>query len=124
MIGKEKVNKIRVKVKESIEAIDDSMIASLKPLPLNEINTDEATEEVPETQESNRESNAFRINNQESIVSFLDKKHGSDKVLKNSEANMTEAYLNEDSIKFDNKITNKTSCQPSVAMDEALDMIE
>ena len=57
VIGKEKVNKIRVKVKESIEAIDDSMMASLKPLPLNETNVD-AAEEVPDMEESNRESNA------------------------------------------------------------------
>ena len=57
MIGKEKVNKIRVKVKESIEAIDDSMMASLKPLPLNETNAD-AAEEEPDMAESNRESNA------------------------------------------------------------------
>ena len=122
VIGKEKVNKIRVKVKESIEAIDDSMMASLKQLPLYETNAD-AAEEVPDMEESNCESNTKKINSQESIVSFLDKKHGSDKVLKDS-VNMNEQFLDEDSIKFDHKINIKTSCQPSVAMDEALDMIE
>ena len=122
VIGKEKVNKIRVKVKESIEAIDDSMMASLKQLPLYETNAD-AAEEVPDMEESNCESNTKKINSQESIVSFLDKKHGSDKVLKDS-VNMNEQFLDEDSLKFDQKINIKTSCQPSVAMDEALDMIE
>ena len=78
---------------------------------------------MPDVEESNRESNALKINNQESIVSFLDKKHGSSKVLKD-DTNLTENYMDDDSIKFDNKITNRTSCQPSVAMDEALDMIE
>ena len=108
VIGKEKVNKIRSKVKESLEAIDDSMMASLKQLPLHEVNAD-AAEDVSDKEETIQQSNVQKINNQESIVSFLDKKHGSDMLLKNNAANMTEDYLEDDSIKFDPKTAHKTS---------------
>ena len=57
VIGKEKVDMIRIKVKESIEAIDESMMASLKPLPLgdnHQVSMVQPSEELPETERVNR----------------------------------------------------------------------
>ena len=57
-------------------------------------------------------------------MSFLDKKYGSEILLKEN-PNVSEEYMDEDStIKFDKRIAHNSSCKPSEAMDEALELID
>ena len=84
-----------------------------------------SSEDLPETERINRQSNQFKINSQESIVSFLDKKHGSDILLKDK-PNVSDDYLDEDSIKFEKRaVHHNTSHKPSseAMMEEALEMM-